>query len=299
MHGWPQAYQLFTGTVNLSLVLFFFTTDLRPAVLSLSIKECTLQDTEGKHAWHYNDNINQKIALNDGLLAHIASTSRSLLEALVWVILYFFFFLFNSFLFLIHVKVTWKLLKKRHLFLVSHVTDLLKIAFFFFFLSRQVFNVCMFNTLYVDVQFKWCAWLQCSFCIKHSAFVRTADKHLRWQKVSFRLFSARLKNVVVEKMTLLSLGQNHKPWWLFCPLLWNTNTHTYVMTPAPLVWCLPECEITHTPLSPFQCVRVCHYTRSCGIFDKRNYGLRWGDCTNQKKSSYNSVSSAASIYYIN
>lgn len=42
--------------------------------------------------WHYNDNINQTIALNDGLLAHIASTSRSLLEALVWVILYSFFF---------------------------------------------------------------------------------------------------------------------------------------------------------------------------------------------------------------
>lgn len=64
----------------------FFTTDLRPAVLSLSIKDCTLQDTEGKHARHYNDNISQMIALNDWLfthLAHMASTSRLLLQALV------------------------------------------------------------------------------------------------------------------------------------------------------------------------------------------------------------------------
>lgn len=57
-HGWPQAYQLFTGTVNLPLVLVFFNFFYNwPAVLSLSMKE-------GKHACHCNDN-SEMITLND------------------------------------------------------------------------------------------------------------------------------------------------------------------------------------------------------------------------------------------
>lgn len=52
----------------------------------------------------------------------------------------------------------------------------------------------------------------------------------------------------------------------------HTHTHTHTMTPAPLVWCLSECEITHTLLSHSQ-QRVCHYPRiSCGTFDRRNWG---------------------------
>lgn len=80
-HGWPKAHQPFTGTINLTLVLplltFFFFYDW-PAVLSLSIKGSTLQDTERKHGHRCHGNISQLIALNDSLLAHVASTNRSL-----------------------------------------------------------------------------------------------------------------------------------------------------------------------------------------------------------------------------
>lgn len=103
-HGWPQSYQLFAGTVNLfGAVWFFFTTDLRPAVLSLSIKDRTLQDARGKQACHYNDNISQMIAFLI-IVVHCFT-------ALVWVFLSFSSFEFFSF-FLLNVTLAWKLLKK-------------------------------------------------------------------------------------------------------------------------------------------------------------------------------------------
>ena len=59
----------------------FFVTDLRPAELSLSIKDLTLQDTMGKLACYYNDNISV-VVQRDCLFTHWAykaNTSHSLI----------------------------------------------------------------------------------------------------------------------------------------------------------------------------------------------------------------------------
>lgn len=113
--------------------VFFFTTDLRPAVLSLSIKDGTLRDTEGKHACHYNDNISQMIALSDCLFKRSECQSFAAGGSCES---------YSSFLHR-HIK-----LRQRHLFLVGWVTHLLRIVDF---LSTQVLNICLLNTEYVDM----------------------------------------------------------------------------------------------------------------------------------------------------
>lgn len=101
----------------------FFTADLRPAVPSPSIKQCT----EGKHAWHYNDNISQIICPKwRPLSSHSRYQSFAARHTLI---------LIPSFLFLIHVKVTFT---KRSLFFDGHATDLLQYSL----CGRSVWMMC-------------------------------------------------------------------------------------------------------------------------------------------------------------
>lgn len=68
------------------------------------------------------------------------------------------------------------------------------------------------------------------------------------------------------------------------------HTHTHVMTPAPLVWCLPECEITHTHTSGP--VLVCVVTPQVVFLTKRTMSAMTG-CKRNKTLRY----TTAALFY--
>lgn len=129
-----------------------------------------------------------------------------------------------------------------------------------------------------------CAWLQRSFRFKHCVFLRkpinTWDDRkchsgfslLGWNMPRWRKWHFSFRSASQPAMAVL----------LLC---FEIHTLIHTVTPAPLVCCLLECEITHTHVWLLLSVCLSLHPYFMWYFWPKQLRPWWGHCKKQKKSA--------------